>query len=114
MTSFPHAEFSLQPSTCRNSTYDKECITDNEIDNKLFERQIGMWVNRMRFDQLEYSKDSPVYKESKIEFFHVPSLQEKRLFSIKESILQREDSLLMSIETLTGIEEEFFDFVEQP
>ena len=73
-----------------------------------------MWMNRMRFDQLEYSKETPVVQESRIEWFHVPSLQEKRLFSVKESILERQDGLIMAIASLTGIEEEFFDFVEQP
>ena len=71
-----------------------------------------MMTNRMRFDQLEYSKDSPVVKESSIKYFNVPTLQEFRIFKVKESILEREDNLLMAVESVTGDEDEYFDIVE--
>ena len=66
----------------------------------------------MRFDQLEYSKPSPIFKESTIKFFDLPNLHETRIFSVKETILEREDNLLMAIESLTEIEEHYFDFIE--
>ena len=43
----------------------------------------------MRFNQLDYSSDSPVVKESSIKFFGLPNLQELKLLQIKESILKR-------------------------
>ncbi len=55
----------------------------------------------MRFDQLEYFKDSPVVKESQFRIFDLPNLHESRTFAIKESILEHEDSLLMAIESIT-------------
>ena len=48
-------------------------------------------------------------KESLIQYFEVPNLQQVRLFSVKETILEREDSLAMTIESVTGREEKFFD-----
>ncbi len=83
-----------------------------ETDKKLFSRSVAMWSNRMRFDQLEYSAKSPISKESTLNFFDIPFLQETRFFSVKESILEREDNLVMAIEALTEIEERYFDFIE--
>lgn len=76
--------------------------------------KIAMWTNRMRFDQLEYSKNSPVVKESTFKIFDVPNLQESRTFAIKQSILERDDNLMIAIESVTVKEEEFFDFIERP
>jgi hypothetical protein len=76
--------------------------------------KIAMWTNRMRFDQLEYFKETPVYKESTMKFFDIPNLLESRFFTVKESILEREDNLLMAVESLTEIEETYFDWIEQP
>ncbi len=72
-----------------------------------------MLTNRMRFDQLEFFKDSPVVKESTLKYYDVPTLQESRIFKVKESILEREDNLLMAVESVTGVEDEYFDIVEQ-
>ena len=60
-----------------------------------------MMTNSMRFDQLQYAKETPVVKESRIKFFDIPNLQETRVFSVKESILELEDNLIMTIESLT-------------
>lgn len=67
-----------------------------------------MMTNSMRLDQLEYEKETPVIKESRILFFEFPNLQQVRTFSIKETILEREDNLLMAIEAVTGDEDNFF------
>ena len=36
------------------------------------------------------------------------------MFTVKESILERDDNLMMAIESVTVKEEDFFDFVERP
>ena len=66
--------FSLAPEACRNSTYDNQCTVSNAVDSQLYYKQAVMWINRMRFDQLEYSKDSPVIKESLMKWFDIPNL----------------------------------------
>ena len=66
--------FSLPSEACRNSTYDNQCIITNQVDSRLANKKIAMWMNRMRFDQLEYSKDSPLVKESQMKWFDFPNL----------------------------------------
>ena len=73
-----------------------------ELDSRLFNLSIVMWTNRMRFDQLEYFKDSPIIKESEIRIFDLPNRHESRTFAIKESFLEREDNLMMAFESMTS------------
>ena len=52
--SIPYVTFSVPSEACRNSTYDNQCIVTKQVDSSLSRIKIGMWTNRMRFDQLEY------------------------------------------------------------
>ena len=80
--STPYAVFSLPKGVCRDDPYDNQCIVSKEVETALHHKKISLWTNRMRFDQLLYTRESPVIKESHMLFYDVPNLQEVRNFEI--------------------------------
>ena len=67
-----------------------------------------VWSNRKRFNQLDYSSDSPVVKESFIQWLPLPRSQKTYNMNIKFAELEREDSLMMAINGVTTQNEPFF------
>ena len=66
------------------------------------------YTNIMRFDQLNYSIESPVIKESKFEYELIPKQGTMRHQMLKTTELQREDSMIMAIDSITDVEENYF------
>ena len=75
----------------------------------LKDAHILLWSNRKRFDQLDYSSNSPVVKESFIQWFPVPRSQKSYNMNVKVAELEREDNLLMAIYDVTTKTEPYFN-----
>ena len=61
---FPRITLSIKDEFCRNEPDDIECIASKEHESLLHESYVTLFANRKRFDQLNYSSDSPVIRES--------------------------------------------------
>ena len=60
----PTIQLKFAEEYCRNDPEDSACVTSKENEELLKDAYIMLWSNRKRFDQLEYTNDSPVVKES--------------------------------------------------
>ena len=70
-------------------------------------------TNQRRFLTEDYSSDTPIINESVMDFLEIPIRPVKRIMEISETVLSREDNLLMAINYVTEKEETFFQINEK-
>ena len=59
-------------------------------------------MNQRRYDQDKYSGDTPIVNESYLHWIDFPTISPMNyILSIKETHIEREDSIISSIESLT-------------
>ena len=78
----------IPQNQCRNDTYDSECITTPEFEQKF--KNLGLFIltNRLRFDPQEYSSN-PIIKESAITLVEMPKQATRLLMNVKQSQIER-------------------------
>ena len=63
--------------------------------------------------QEDYSSDVPVVKESVLDFYELPTRPIERVFEVKQTILERDDNLFISLSGITEEEDLFFAIAEK-
>ena len=75
-------------------------------------QMLGKWAllltNQQRFVQDIYRGDTPIVNESVLTWIDIPLRPTHQVYSVKETELSREDSIFMSIASVTEIEEKAF------
>ena len=65
-------------------------------------------TNSGRFDQEDFSSDSPVILESTMNWYEIPARPLRHVFEIQKTELEREDNLVISLSGVTEENESFF------
>ena len=114
MVDFSSLTFSvlIPEHQCRYDPLDYQCSGSYEYEDSMRNKNILMLSNRKRFNNQDYSSDSPIVRESQIRWINFPLLQTKYDFKVQISELTREDNILMAIEDVTAVEEPFFKIVK--
>lgn len=85
-----------------------ECIPNIGLKKQILDKWAVLLTNQRRFVHDRYSGDSPIVKESVLIWIDIPNIPTSHVYSVKEIELSREDSLFMSIESITEIEDKTF------
>ena len=97
------------PSDMCNLDEDKiECVPHAGLKTQMFSKWAMLLTNQRRFVQDEYSGDTPIVNESVLTWIDIPHRPTHQVYSVKETELSREDSIFMSIASVTEIEEKAF------
>ena len=87
---------------CRdaNNTSPGDCIEEWDYRQKMIGKSIVLLQNQHRFQQDLYG-DSPIIKESVLNWIPFPSIDIVEIMSISELKIEREDNVFMAIESVT-------------
>ena len=85
-----------------------ECIPHVGLKKQMIYKWAMLLTNQRRFVQDEYSGDTPIVNESVFTWIKIPSRPTQLNYSVKETELSREDSIFMSIASVTEFEEKAF------
>ena len=69
---------------------------------------IGILQNRKRLETDKYDEGRPIVKESILNLLHFPKRPLRQDFEISETLIEHEDNLFMSIESVTTQESTAF------
>ena len=67
-----------------------------------------LFQNQHRYELDNYSGETPIVKESVLNWIRFPTRPTTQIYKVKETELKREDNIFMSIESVTEIEENAF------
>ena len=101
--------FNLNMTACRNFESDLQCTGSRKFENALAKKQIIILSNRQRFDSENYESETPIIKESHMQWIKMPSTQTLWHYEVELSQITREDNLVMAIEDLTEVQEPFYE-----
>ena len=102
-------EFNMPSGACKNDDEDMECVPiDKGFRRSMMKKQLVLLTNQRRFIQEKYDGNSPIVKESVLKKINWPNQPTHYDLSVSEIQLTREDNPLMSIYSVTEIEESAF------
>ena len=99
-----HLKISLKikPEYCINSeTESLECALSVENEKYLESLFFVTLTNQRRFLTENYESETPLVEESVMEFQEIPIRSMLRIMEISETLLEREDNLLIAINYVT-------------
>ena len=99
-----HLKISLKikPEYCINSeTESLECVLSFENEKYLGSLFFVTLTNQRRFLTEDYESETPLVEESVLEFQEIPIRSMLRIMEISETLLEREDNLLIAINYVT-------------
>ena len=65
-------------------------------------------TNNGRFEQDDFSSDSPIVRESLMNWYEIPARPLRHVFEITQTDVERDDNLLISLSGITENNESFF------